>query len=126
MKKWKDGYSFIKIFLAFLVVVAASKSACSDPKSTFDRQCSGCHTIEPGQPFRQGPPLNGVFGRKAGSVEKYKYSKALTSADVVWDEQHLDEWLTNSQKFRKGTIMAYRQERPEVRQEIIEYLKGLH
>lgn len=89
----------------------------------FKRQCSTCHTLKAGDPQRQGPTLAGVFGRKAGSVEGFRYSAGFAKADWTWDEAHLDAWLTNSQAMIPGAIMPYRQAKANVRAAIISYLK---
>jgi cytochrome c len=49
-----------------------------------------------------------------------------TEADFAWDEITLDTWITNPQEMIPGSIMAYRQARPEIRAAIIAYLKELH
>ena len=89
----------------------------------FKRQCSTCHTLKAGDPQRQGPTLAGVFGRKAGSVEGFRYSAGFAKADWTWDEAHLDAWLTNPQAMIPGAIMPYRQAKAGVRAAIISYLK---
>ena len=43
----------------------------------FARKCSVCHTLSPDDANRAGPTLYGVFGRKAGTLPGYAYSKAL-------------------------------------------------
>lgn len=91
----------------------------------FKRQCSTCHTVKAADPQRQGPTLAGVFGRKAGSVAGFHYSSGFAQADWSWDEARLDPWLTNPQAVVPGSIMAYRQAKPEVRAAIIGYLKDL-
>ncbi len=108
-----------------LAVIMSTSPASADGQDLFKRQCSACHSISPHEPVRQGPPLSGVFGKKAGSVEGFKYSKALSESDFVWDEANLDAWLTNPQKLVKGTFMSYRQSKPDVRHEIIEYIKEI-
>ena len=37
-----------------------------------------------------GPTLKGVFGRKAGSLEDYRYSAAMKRSAVTWDAMTLD------------------------------------
>ncbi|BAF86958.1 cytochrome c [Azorhizobium caulinodans ORS 571] len=91
----------------------------------FKRQCGTCHTTNAADQPRQGPTLAGVFGRKAGSVEGFRYSPGFAKADFSWDEAHLDAWLTNPQAVIPGAIMPYRQPKPDLRAALIGYLKEL-
>ncbi len=50
----------------------------------FARKCSICHTLQPDDANRAGPTLYRVFGRRAGSLPDYPYSKALKSLQIVW------------------------------------------
>ena len=56
----------------------------------FTQQCATCHSLNPSDPPRQGPPLAGIFGRKPGSVASFHYSPGYGKANFVWDEAHLD------------------------------------
>lgn len=56
----------------------------------FRRKCSVCHTLTGGTARRAGPTLNGLFGRRAGTVEGYVYSQTLEGSDIVWTPQTLD------------------------------------
>lgn len=89
----------------------------------FNRQCGTCHTLHAADGERQGPTLEHVYGRKAGSVKGYAYSPGFAKADWVWDEKHLDAWLTNPQAVIPGAVMPYRQAKPEVRAAVIDFLK---
>ena len=75
---------------------------------------------------RQGPPLLKIVGRPAGKVDGFHYSAGFAKADFVWDDARLDAWLANPQAMVPGTIMAYRQPKPETRAAIIVYLKELN
>jgi cytochrome c len=97
-----------------------------DGATLFKQQCGTCHTTSRAEPLRQGPPLDGVIRRRAGSVENFHYSPGFAKADFSWDEARLDAWLTNPQDMIPGAVMAYRQAKPEVRSAIITYLKDLH
>ncbi|MGA0606780.1 c-type cytochrome [Phenylobacterium sp. VNQ135] len=69
--------------------------------------CRSCHTITPGGANMTGPNLHGVFGRKAAQAEDYKYSDALKSSDIVWDANHLDQWLAKPMTYLPGTKMSF-------------------
>jgi cytochrome c len=94
-----------------------------DGATLFKQQCGTCHTLDPAEPVRQGPPLAKVVGRQAGKVDGFHYSPAFAKADFVWDQAKLDAWLTNPQDVLPGAVMAYRQAKPEIRAAIIAYLK---
>jgi len=96
-----------------------------DGATLFRQQCATCHTSNETDPIRQGPPLFKVIGRRAGSVEGFKYSPGFAEADVVWDESSIDKWITNPQAMISSAVMAYRQPKPEIRAAIISYLKEL-
>ena len=73
-----------------------------------------------------GPPLRGIIGRPAAIIEGYPYSKSMlaTLKGVVWSEEKLDRWITNSQAWVPGSFMFYKQDDPEARRKIISYLKA--
>ena len=88
------------------------------------KKCKTCHTFDPGKK-KIGPHLKGVVGRKAGSVEGYKYSKAMAGADITWDEANLDKFLTKPKAFVKKTKMTFRGLSKEAqRADVIAYLKA--
>jgi cytochrome c len=69
--------------------------------------CRSCHTLTPGGANMTGPNLHGVFGRKAASVEGYRYSDVLKTSGIVWDARHLDQWLANPRTYLPGTKMSF-------------------
>ncbi len=88
------------------------------------KKCKSCHTFDPGKK-KIGPHLKGVVGRKAGSVEGYKYSKAMAGADITWDEANLDKFLTKPKAFVKKTKMTFRGlSKESQRADVIAYLKA--
>lgn len=97
-----------------------------DGATLFRQQCGTCHSLDPNASARQGPNLSGVFGRRAGSVQGFRYSPGFAKADFAWDEAHLDAYLTNPQSVIPGGVMPYRQGKAEVRTAIIGYLKDQH
>lgn len=107
------------------VAVADDLSAA---EAQFKKSCGTCHVAEAGAGPRQGPNLFGVVGRAAGSVEGFNYSPAFVAgkSGIVWDEQTLDQWLTDPQSVIPGAVMPYKQADPDKRKLVIEYLKTRH
>ena len=97
-----------------------------DGATLFKQQCATCHTTNLSEPVRQGPSLFKIVGRQAGKFDGFRYSAGFAKADFTWDEARLDAWLTNPQEVIPGSVMAYRQPKPETRTTIIAYLKELN
>jgi len=112
--------------LALVLLSALGEAALAqDGAALFGKNCQTCHSIEKGAPARQGPPHYGGVGRKAGSVEGFKYSEGLKTADFVWTPEKIDEWITFPKKMIRSTTMVYRQNNPEIRKAIVTYLATL-
>ena len=85
--------------------------------------CRSCHTITAGGPNMTGPNLYGLFGRKAGTVEKFNYSDVVKASGIVWDGPQLDKWLTNPRADMPGTRMTFvGLKDPKARTDLIAYL----
>ncbi len=96
------------------------------------KQCFACHDITEDKQNRVGPPLWGVFGRAAGAVEGYQYSKEhLSKKDsIVWDEATLDAYLQDPKALIPGNKMVYPVPgmpvmKDKQRKNVIEFLKTL-
>ena len=87
------------------------------------KKCAACHSILKGGKNKIGPALYSVVGRKIGSVDDYKYSKALMAYEKEWNFEELNGFLIKPAKWIKGTKMAYAGLRKEKdRASIIMYL----
>ena len=87
------------------------------------KKCAACHSIIKGGKNAIGPALYNVVGRKVGSVEDYKYSKALAAYEKEWTLDELNGYLTKPAKWIKGTKMAFAGLRKEAdRASVIKYL----
>jgi len=75
-----------------------------------------------------GPSLRGVYGRQAGTVPGFAYSRAFKSMlqGVVWGRETLDVWIMDSQAWVPGSMMFYKQPDPDMRRKIIVYLEAHH
>ena len=87
---------------------------------TLYEACQDCHSLDKND---VGPRHRGVFGRKAASLPDYDYSDALKSANIVWNEETLDKWLTDPQVVAPGAKMFFHLDNPQDRADVIAYLK---
>jgi cytochrome c len=96
-------------FLAAALVIAQNATTVraddvSDGQSAF-AACSACHSIDGNEGL--GPHLNGLIGRKAGSVAGFNYSPAMKRTNIVWDAQSLDKFLADPQQGVPGNRMPF-------------------
>jgi cytochrome c len=90
-------------------VVAGPTLAAGDPEhgGALFRACTACHSLVPDRNMT-GPSLAGVWGRKAGGLKSFeRYSPALKSSGIVWDEKSLDAWLKAPQTVVPGNRMTF-------------------
>jgi cytochrome c len=88
------------------------------------KKCKACHYVDQ-EKNKTGPHLVNIIGRAAGSIEGYKYSKAMAGSGIVWDEATLTEYLRAPKKYVKGTKMAFRGlQKDDDLANIIAYLKA--
>ena len=86
----------------------------------FQKRCTGCHALEGN---REGPPLAGVFGRKAGSVAGYSYSAGLKASGITWNEATLEKWLNDPDMVVSNNKMDVRLPKAQERSDVIAYFK---
>jgi cytochrome c len=85
--------------------------------------CSACHAVEAGAGAGPGPNLQGVMGRKAGSVAGFGFSDAMKSSGITWTEAELDAFLTNpTAKIPGSSMVAPKLADAAKRKAIIAYL----
>ena len=70
-------------------------------------QCKACHQAGDKAKNGVGPVLNGLFGRKAGSVEGFIYSDGNKSSGVTWDEATFAEYIKDPRAKIPGTKMVF-------------------
>lgn len=92
------------------------------------KRCAACHNADKPD-NRIGPTLQGIIGRKAGSLDGYRYSPAMVNAGkdgLIWTRETLMTYLHNPQGLVKGTRMAsIRLNNDSDIDDLIEYLKSV-
>lgn len=113
-------------------IVAVLAAATSSPSLAQDAgagervyaQCRACHQIGEGARNIVGPQLNGLFGRKAGTVEGYTYSAANKNSGLTWDDATFRDYIKDPRAKIPGTKMVYAGLKDEQRiTDLIAYLK---
>ncbi len=104
--------SFSMLSVATAVVFAAltgSAFAAGDAASgeKVFAKCKACHQV--GETAKNGiaPELNGLDGRKAGSVDGYHYSDAMKDSGITWNEASFLEFIKNPKAKVPGTKMVF-------------------
>lgn len=100
------------ICLAAAVAWAGSVGAvfagdAAEGEKIFNQKCKVCHQIGEGAKNFVGPELNGLIGRKTGSVPDYNYSDANKDSGITWDEATLKSYLANPKAKIPGTKMIF-------------------
>lgn len=91
------------------------------------RDCQSCHKVGEGARNAVGPHLNGLFGRKAGAIDGFRYSKGLDRAGadgLIWTAETLDAYIENPKALVSRTRMNYRgMKSAEDRGHVLAYLR---
>ena len=108
-----------------LELSTASYAQDAELGSKVFKKCMACHAID--EKNKIGPSLKGIVGRKAATVEGFKYSDAMLAKGaegVVWDEATLAAYLPDPKAFVPGTKMAFPGlKKPEEVTDLIAFLK---
>jgi cytochrome c2 len=91
------------------------------------KTCRACHQVGAGAKNGIGPSLNGIIGRKAGTISGFNYSDANKQAGdkgLVWTEEKMLEYLNDPAAFMPNNKMTFAGVKDEGdRRDLIAYLK---
>src|SRR5690606_20279417 len=93
--------------LVSLLAIGAAQAQDLAAGETSFKKCLACHAVGPGAKNKVGPELNGLDGRKAGSVEGYSYSPANKDSGLTWDEATFKEYIRDPKAKIPKTKMAF-------------------
>ena len=114
------------LFITLLIVACSGEVRAQDAvagEKVF-AVCKACHQIGENAKNVVGPTLNGLIGRKAGSVPGYSYSVANKDSGITWDESTFREYIKDPKAKIPGTKMIYAGLKDEKRTtDLIAFLK---
>ncbi len=111
------------VLLASNICNAQSNESLELGATVFRVKCGACHSVTCN---RQGPKLEGLFGRTAGSVADFRqYTAELKASGLVWNDETLDAYLRDPGKLVPGTSMDAwgRVENANDRKALVTYLR---
>jgi len=104
--------------------------ASADPArgETVFKKCAACHTNDASNANKVGPGLWNIVNRPVAAHDDFKYSAAMTEfaegGSVVWDYEHLSNFLAAPKQYIKGTAMGFAGlKKIDERADLIAYLR---
>jgi len=92
--------------LASLLLTTAHAEGDATRGEAHFQECAACHRLEAGV-NEVGPSLHGIFSRKAGELQGFRYSPAMKRSGVVWTAETLDKYISDPQAFVPANRMPY-------------------
>ena len=112
---------YILIILSVLMTISVAHADTKVSGEKVFKRCKSCHSFTKN---KLGPSLGNIFHQKIGTVEGFKYSKAMKNSDIVWNDCSLDKFLKKPKKYIKGTKMRFvGLKKKSHRDALIKYLK---
>ena len=89
-----------------LCMVSAQAQDADAGKTVFN-VCRACHQVGDTAKNGVGPVLNGLFGRKSGTVAGYNFSDANKNSGITWDDAAFTNYIKDPKASMPGNKMAY-------------------
>ena len=71
------------------------------------RKCQPCHDVGENAKNKLGPPLNGIDGRKAGTVADYNYNEGIKNSGITWSDETFKEYVKDPRAKFPDTKMFF-------------------
>ena len=98
------------LIIGAVVVVASSAAVLAqdiEAGQTSFKKCQVCHDVGEAAKNKIGPILNGLDGRKSGTVEGYSYSDANKNSGITWSEATFKEYINDPRAKIPDTKMVF-------------------
>ena len=93
--------------IAFSATAPAALAQDADAGKTSFNKCVACHAVGEGAKNKVGPVLNGLDGRKSGTVEGYSYTEANKNSGITWNKDQFLEYIRDPKAKIPGTKMIF-------------------
>ena len=103
----KNLISSALVVIASIASASATRAQDADAGKASFNKCLACHAIGEGAKNKVGPLLNGLDGRKSGTVEGYSYSEANKNSGITWNKEVFLEYIRDPKAKIPGTKMAF-------------------
>jgi cytochrome c len=116
------GFIVVAAAALFAIGLAQAQDVASGEKVFL--QCKACHQVGETAKNGVGPVLNGLFGRKSGTIEGFSYTPANKNSGITWDEATFREYIKDPRAKIPGTKMVFPGLKdPKQIEDIIAFLK---
>jgi cytochrome c len=106
----KGTMSMLRVFTVVVAAILAASAAHAGGDATRGEkrfeECASCHSVAAGQ-NGVGPSLHDIVGRKAASLDDFRYSTAMRRSSITWTSQMLDTFIADPQKLVPANRMPY-------------------
>ena len=89
----------------FVASATAAFAQAIAPGQTVFTKCQPCHSVGEDAKNKIGPELNGLDGRKAGTIANAMYSKGMKDSGITWNETTFKEFVSDPAGKVPGTMM---------------------
>lgn len=100
----------IRMLIAVSVLAIVNPAASAQDLAagaTSYKKCVTCHDIGPTAKNKVGPLLNGLDGRRSGTIAGYNYSSANKESGIVWNEELFVEYIKDPKAKIPNTKMVF-------------------
>jgi cytochrome c len=99
-----------RLLIAFAALGAATVAAPAQDLAagaTSFKKCVSCHDLGETAKNKVGPLLNGLEGRKSGTIAGYNYSDANKNSGITWNEATFLEYIKDPKAKIPNTKMVF-------------------
>ena len=99
-----------KVVIAGLLLISATSVANAQDLAAGEqsfKKCLPCHAVGEDARNKVGPLLNGLEGRRSGTIEGFSYTEANKNAAITWNEESFKDYIKDPRAKIPGTKMIF-------------------